>query len=271
MEHLHGMKATAITGSSLNVLQTRNVAWLATVSPVAGGHSAVAGGLYCCCFCLCLLLLPCVCELSFLGCNSFPYLDHCGDLVCGDRQQSFSSSAVHSCAALVPLAVCSRRRRHCQRRAVHSITIICLCRESSLSWFTVLCLVQLVWQQRSLLLAATDWISNCSIFGCRFVAISSAGAASEKRNYVIPAINCMFLRHPPAPTCSGDHHVCGSSNRSSSIPSEDRALRRVIKKAPKNVALICECCQFFIPCAGIFWWVYALCYQVIQYVWCTKL
>lgn len=35
--------------------------------------------------------------------------------------------------ALVPLAVCSRRRRHCQRRAVHSITIICLCRESSLS------------------------------------------------------------------------------------------------------------------------------------------
>lgn len=35
--------------------------------------------------------------------------------------------------ALVPLAVCSRRRRHCQRRAVHSITIICLCRESSFS------------------------------------------------------------------------------------------------------------------------------------------
>lgn len=35
--------------------------------------------------------------------------------------------------ALVPLAVCSRRRRHCQRRAVHSITIICLYRESSLS------------------------------------------------------------------------------------------------------------------------------------------
>lgn len=70
---------------------------------------------------------------------------------------------------------------------------------------------------RSLLLAATDWISNCSIFGCRFVAISSAGAASEKRNYVIPAINCMFLRHPPAPTCSGDHHVCGKSNRNSSI------------------------------------------------------
>lgn len=186
--------------------------------------------------------LPCVCELSLLGCNSFPYLDHCGDLVCGDRQQSFSSSAVHSCAAavpaLVPLAVCSRRRRHCQRRAVHSITIICLCRESSLSWFTVLSPVQLVWQQRSLLLAATDWISNCSIFGCRFVAISSAGAASEKRNYVIPAINCMFLRHPPAPTCSGDHHVCGKSNRNSSIPSEDRALRRVIKKAPK------KCCSY---------------------------
>lgn len=64
----------------------------------AAAASAVAASARCHCL---------VCELSFLGCNSFPYLDHCGDLVCGDRQQSFSSSAVHSCAAAVPASSCA--------------------------------------------------------------------------------------------------------------------------------------------------------------------
>lgn len=73
---------------------------LVATAPSLVASAAVAVGASACCHCL-------VCELSFLGCNSFPYLDHCGDLVCGDRQQSFSSSAVHSCAAAVPASSCA--------------------------------------------------------------------------------------------------------------------------------------------------------------------
>lgn len=73
---------------------------LVATAPSLVASVAAAVGASACCHCL-------VCELSFLGCNSFPYLDHCGDLVCGDRQQSFSSSAVHSCAAAVPASSCA--------------------------------------------------------------------------------------------------------------------------------------------------------------------
>lgn len=120
-------------------------------SLVASAVAASALGASARCHCL-------VCELSFLGCNSFPYLDHCGDLVCGDRQQSFSSSAVHSCAAAVPASSCAscslqpasstlpapRGALNYYNLPVPRVVSLSLC------WFRVLCPVQLVWQQRSL-------------------------------------------------------------------------------------------------------------------------
>lgn len=65
---------------------------LVVVAP-ASSPSLVASAAPCC-------LLLCLVVWAFVsGCNSFPYLVHCGDLVCGDRQQSSSTSAVHSYAA----------------------------------------------------------------------------------------------------------------------------------------------------------------------------
>lgn len=169
-----------------------------------------------------------------LGCNSFPYLDHwqrlhCGDLVCGDRQQSYRSGCRFRPGQARPVqfrpqpqagpfmcrlavAVCSRRwpiaipiAIAVAFAAAHSITIICLRGEVDwrLDWAEFEALASSYWLNFKLL----NFLGRTQICGHlqRGCSVSKAKLCYSSDKLFVPAASasqrpkCLVQRPPCVP------------------------------------------------------------------------